>query len=87
VLPLTRTEHTPLDRREFDPRSLNPEIPPANEESVSRRASADGLREQAASCRRLAAAARTRSGMTSLNELGEHFDEQARKLDPSSQRR
>jgi len=45
------------------------------------------LREQAASCRRLAAAARTRSGMTSLNELGEHFDEQARKLDPSSQRR
>jgi len=25
--------------------------------------------------------------MTSLNELGEHFDEQARKLDPSSQRR
>ena len=51
------------------------------------RDAADGLREQAASCRRLAAAARTRSGNTSLNALAEHFDEQARKLDPSSLRR
>jgi hypothetical protein len=54
---------------------------------VARRMQADGLREQAASCRRLAAAARTRSGMTSLEALGDHFDDQARKLDPSSQRR
>jgi hypothetical protein len=54
---------------------------------VARRVQADGLREQAASCRRLAAAARTRSGMTSLEALGDHFDDQARKLDPSSQRR
>jgi hypothetical protein len=78
----------PLARREFDPRFLDPKsVPPADEEGASRRSSADGLREQAASCRRLAAAARTRSGMTSLNELGDHFDEQARKLDPSSQRR
>jgi hypothetical protein len=75
----------PLARRDFDPRFLNPENP--DEDSVARRDSADSLREQAASCRRLAAAARTRSGMTSLNELGDHFDEQARKLDPSSQRR
>lgn len=77
-----------MDRRDFHPCYLNPESPPPpDEESVARRASADGLREQAASCRRLAAAARTRSGMTSLQALGDHFDEQARKLDPSSQRR
>jgi hypothetical protein len=76
-----------LDRREFDPRDLNPRIPPADDAEASRQASAAGLREQAASCRRLATAARTRSGMTSLQALGDHFDEQARKLDPSSQRR
>jgi hypothetical protein len=72
---------------EFDPRSLNPQNPPGDEAEVERRTQADGLREQAASCRRLAAAARTRSGTTSLEALGDHFDEQARKLDPSSQRR
>jgi hypothetical protein len=44
----------------------------------------DSLRSQAAACRRLAAAARTRSGRTSLEALANHFDEQARKLDPSS---
>jgi hypothetical protein len=48
---------------------------------------ADGLREQAAACRRLAAAARTRYGRTSLGALADHFDEQARKLDPLSMRR
>jgi len=72
---------------EFDPRNLNPQIPPADDADVARRSQADGLREQAASCRRLAAAARTRSGTTSLQALGDHFDEQARKIDPSSQRR
>jgi hypothetical protein len=45
------------------------------------------LREQAAACRRLAANARTRAGRSSIEALGEHFDEQARKLDPSSERR
>ena len=49
--------------------------------------SADSLREQAAACRRLAASARTRAGTTSLGALADHFDEQARKLDPSSMRR
>jgi hypothetical protein len=53
----------------------------------SKRESADSLREQAAACRRLAAKAETRSGTSSLKELGDHFDEQARKLDPSSQPR
>ena len=48
-----------------------------------RRDSADSLREQAAACRRLAGAARTRAGNSSLAALADHFDEQARKIDPS----
>jgi hypothetical protein len=47
---------------------------------------AHSLRSQAAACRRLATASRTRTGRTSLEALADHFDEQARKLDPSSQR-
>ena len=46
--------------------------------------SADSLREQAAACRRLAAAARTRAGNSSLKALADHFDDQAAKLDPMS---
>jgi hypothetical protein len=75
-----------LSSEPFDPRVLNPGLPPAEARS-ERRQSADGLREQAASCRRLAAAARTRSGTSSLVALADHFDEQARMLDPSSMRR
>ena len=48
---------------------------------------AEGLREQAASYRRLAAVARTSAGTKSLGELADTFDERARELDPSSQRR
>ena len=48
---------------------------------------ADGLREQAAACRRLAVNARTRAGTKALEGLGDHFDERARKMDPLSQRR
>jgi hypothetical protein len=44
--------------------------------------SADSLREQAAACRRLALAAPTRAGNSSLAALADHFDDQARKLDP-----
>jgi hypothetical protein len=51
------------------------------------RPSANGLREQAASCRRLAACARTSSGATSLTTLADRFDEQALQLDPTSLRR
>jgi len=47
---------------------------------------AEGLRQQAAACRRLAAASRTRAGRSSLGALADHFDAQASKLDPSSQR-
>jgi hypothetical protein len=49
--------------------------------------SADQLREQAASCRRLAQNARTRAGTKALQGLGDHFDERASRLDPSSQKR
>ena len=53
----------------------------------ARRESADSLREQAAACRRLSVQARTRQGIKALETLGDHFDEQARQLDPGSQRR
>lgn len=42
---------------------------------------AEGLRNQAAACRRLAAQARTRAGTSSMHALADHFDDQARKLD------
>ena len=58
-----------------------------NSQGGSRRESADGLREQAAACRRLSVQARTRQGVKALQTLGDHFDEQARKIDPASQRR
>jgi hypothetical protein len=48
---------------------------------------ADSLREQAAACRRLSVQARTRQGIKALEALGDHFDEQARKLDPLSMKR
>ena len=44
--------------------------------------SAESLREQAATCRRLAAGARTRAGNSSLNALADHFDDQATRIDP-----
>jgi hypothetical protein len=53
----------------------------------SRSDSADQLREQAAACRRLALNARTRAGTKALEGLGDHLDERARKLDPSSMKR
>jgi len=59
---------------------------PKPDAATVRAAQADGLRGQAAACRRLSGQARTRAGTKALNELGDHFDEQARKLDPSSQK-
>jgi hypothetical protein len=53
----------------------------------SNQQTADGLREQAAACRRLSVKARTRVGVKALEQLGDHFDESARKLDPSSMKR
>jgi len=42
---------------------------------------AQGLRNQAAACRRLAAQARTEAGTTSMTALADHFDEQAQRVD------
>jgi hypothetical protein len=57
-----------------------------NRERNGNSESADQLRDQAAACRRLAVNARTRAGSKALDALGDHFDERARKLDPSSLR-
>lgn len=48
---------------------------------------ADGLREQAASCRRLAWRARTVQGALALKAVAEQFDTDARRIDPRSERR
>jgi len=48
---------------------------------------ADCLREQAASCRRLANRARTDNGATALHAVAEQFDDDARRIDPLSERR
>jgi hypothetical protein len=48
---------------------------------------ADGLREQAASCRRLSRRARTAAGSRALDTIAAHFDEDANRIDPRSLRR
>ncbi len=55
--------------------------------SQSREDAADGMREQAASFRRLAKTARTDSGSAALNAIAEEFDTDARRMDPLSLRR
>ena len=60
---------------------------PADEAHKQRADNAGSLREQAAACRRLSVQARTRQGVRALEALGDHFDEQARKLDPASLRK
>jgi hypothetical protein len=54
---------------------------------MSREDAADGLREQAASCRRLSKRARTSAGSAALNNVAEQFDTDARRIDPASLRR
>lgn len=51
---------------------------------MSRRDAADGLREQAASCRRLARRARTSAGELALTTIAEQFDSDAGRIDPLS---
>jgi hypothetical protein len=53
----------------------------------SRTEAADELREQAASCRRLARRARTNGGSSALKAVAEQFDDDARRIDPFSERR
>jgi hypothetical protein len=54
---------------------------------VSRSEAAEELREQAASCRRLSLGARTSNGSWALNAAADHFDKDARRIDPLSLRR
>jgi hypothetical protein len=68
----------------FNPRDDGPAAP---RPILPQADSASQLREQAAACRRLAVRARTHAGKKGLHALGEHFDEQASKIDPTSLRR
>jgi len=56
-------------------------------ERLTRGEAAEELREQAASCRRLARRARTNGGSTALSVVADQFDDDARRIDPSSLRR
>jgi hypothetical protein len=47
---------------------------------------AEELREQAASCRKLARRARTSNGSAALATAADQFDDDARRIDPSSQK-
>ena len=54
---------------------------------LTRSEAADELREQAASCRRLAGRARTSGGLTALTTVADQFDDDARRIDPLSEKR
>jgi hypothetical protein len=54
---------------------------------ISRGEAAEELREQAASCRKLARRAATPLGLSALIAVADHFDADARRIDPSSERR
>ena len=54
---------------------------------ATREEAADELREQAASCRRLAGRARTNAGNRALKILAEQLDTDARRIDPNSLRK
>lgn len=56
-------------------------------ERLTRGEAAEQLREQAASCRSLAKRARTTSGLSALTAVAEQFDDDARRIDPTSYRR
>lgn len=55
--------------------------PPSHEDA------ADGLRDDAASCRRLAGRARTASGGSALRAAAAQFERDASRIDPRSLRR
>jgi hypothetical protein len=55
-------------------------------ERLTRGEAADELREEAASCRRLARRARTSGGSSALTTVAEQFDDDARRIDPLSQK-
>ena len=66
---------------------MDPPDPSDPDANSMRSDAADALRGQAATCRRLAVRALTAAGSTALGLLGEHFDDQARRIDPNSERR
>jgi hypothetical protein len=73
---LARTDRWPIGAAE--PRAV---------EQPTRGEIADELREEAASYRRLARRARTNGGSTALKTAADQFDENARRIDPSSLKR
>jgi hypothetical protein len=56
-------------------------------QQLTRNEAAEELRDQAASCRRLARRARTASGSTALKTIADQFDDDARRIDPSTFKR
>jgi hypothetical protein len=54
--------------------------------NISRGDAADELRKQAAACRRLARRASTPRGASALVAVADHFDADARHVDPMSER-
>lgn len=56
-------------------------------QQLTRNEAAKELRDQAASCRRLARRARTASGSTALNKIADQFDDDAHRIDPSTLKR
>ena len=54
---------------------------------MTRHEMADGLREQAASCRRLASRASTPRGSSALVAVADCFDADARRINPQSEPR
>jgi len=57
------------------------------DQRMSRGEAADNLREQAASCRRLARKAHTKKGADALGGAADQFDRDARTIDPTSEKR
>jgi len=53
---------------------------------ISREDAADDLRERAASCRRLSRRGRTAGGHSALAAVAVQFDDDARRIDPSSEK-
>ena len=56
-------------------------------EELTRHEAANELRGQAASCRKLALRARTANGSTALTAVAEQFDDDARRIDPTTFKR
>ena len=56
-------------------------------EQLTRHEAANELRDQAASCRKLALRARTANGSTALSAVAEQFDDDARRIDPTTFKR